>query len=122
MPSKLDHISKAQHNEQFAGKVEQTLSSYRDWALTAYFYSALHYVEAYLATKTPPVHSPDHRARDDEFVRDPVLSQIFAEYSDLKNDSTNARYQVYSVSPIDITKYAIPNHTRIKSYILSQLP
>lgn len=122
MPSRSDHISKAEHNERFAQKVDQTLPSYRDWAVTAYFYSALHYVEAYLATRIPPIHSPGHHARDDQVGRDPALKRIFHQYSELKNDSTNARYQTYTPSPIDLSNYVIPNHLAIKKYILSIIP
>jgi hypothetical protein len=121
MPSKQDHISKAEHNEQFASTINGQLTGYWDWVVTGYFYSALHYVEAYLATKDPPVHSSDHRARDDEIGRDLVLSQIYDEYSDLKNDSTNARYTVQPFSPITIANYVIPNHTRVKTYLLSRI-
>ena len=70
MPSKAEHISKAEHNENFATTLNSDGSypDYRDWVVTAYFYSAVHYVEAYLATLGK--HSPDHRIRDADIGSD----------------------------------------------------
>ncbi len=78
-----------EHNEGFAATVNKSHKDYRDWVVTAYFYSTLHYIEVYLATKNPPIHSPDHRARDDEVESEPLLAHIFDEYNDLRNDNTN---------------------------------
>lgn len=48
MPSKAEHISKTEHNENFATTLNSDGSypDYRDWVVTAYFYSAVHYVKA----------------------------------------------------------------------------
>jgi hypothetical protein len=49
MPEASAHIDKAEHNEKFAVAVRGLGTEFLDWVATAYFYSALHYLEAYLA-------------------------------------------------------------------------
>jgi hypothetical protein len=49
MPEASAHIEKAKHNEKFAVAVRGLNTEFLDWVVTAYFYSALHYLEAYLA-------------------------------------------------------------------------
>ncbi len=49
MPETSAHIEKAEHNERFAMAVRELGTEYLDWVATAYFYSALHDLEAYLA-------------------------------------------------------------------------
>jgi hypothetical protein len=124
MPSKAEHLDKAEHNEHFASRLNQdgNYVNYRDWVVTGYFYSAVHYVEAYLATKSPPVHSENHPARDTTIGSDGVLQQIYDEYRALKDDSTNARYMMVMPTPITVANYVQPNHEKIKSYLLAHIP
>ena len=124
MPSKSEHLSKAQHNEVFASTLNQdpNYASYRDWAVTGYFYSAIHYIEAYLASKVPAVHSPDHRARDAVVGSDSVLLPIYDQYRELKDDSTNARYNMTMPTPITVANYVQPNHATLKSHLLANIP
>ena len=117
MPSKQEHLNKAEHNERFANQFTLNTTPYLDWVVTAFFYSAIHFVEAYLATISR--HSTDHRVRDSDMQRNPKLRTIYDEYSNLKNDSTNARYYTYSFKPTAISLTTIPDHNKIKTYILS---
>jgi len=119
MPSKADHISKAEHNEKFASTLNSdgSYADYRDWVVTAYFYSAIHYVEAYLSTLSR--HSPDHRARDAVIGSDPDLQPIYSDYRRLKDDSTNARYSMWTPTPLDVANGVQPGHAAIKAHLLS---
>ena len=117
MPSKDDHLAKAEHNERFAQQFDIGNSPYRDWVVTGLFYSAVHYVEAYLATQGR--HSMDHSVRDSEVHRETNLRLIYNVYKNLKNDSINARYYMYPFTPTEIRNHAVPNHARVKSYITS---
>lgn len=74
MPLKSEHLTKAQANEKFADSLDASVYPNADWALTALFYSAVHYVEAYFATKS--IHSVDLRARDSAIRRDVKLEGI----------------------------------------------
>ncbi len=117
MPSRKEHISKAEHNEKFAKHFTLNTTPYLDWVVTAFFYSAVHYVEAFLATIAK--HSSDHRVRDSNLRRTPQLNVIYVEYNNLKNDSINARYHMYPFRPTEISLTVIPNHKKVKTHILS---
>jgi hypothetical protein len=116
VPSKTDHIAKAQGNETFVSGIELTASANIDWALTATFYAAVHYIEAYLAIAG--THLRSHKTRDSVVGRDSILKPIFKQYSDLKYFAYNARYEVMPFSPSDVTAIAIPALANIKSQLL----
>ncbi len=89
MPTKAEHRGKAAHNDFFASTLG---NPFWDWAVTANFYSALHYVEAYLATKAPPLHSRNHAVRDSHIQSDPVLKTLYVDYRELESECLDARY------------------------------
>ena len=115
MPRKEDHLAKARHDEAFASSLPLNTTPYLDWVITALFYAALHYVEAYFATQK--IHSADHRARDSAIRRDTKLRAIYVDYSELKNFSINARYYMTSFAPADITKSLRPHLEAIKKLV-----
>ncbi|MFZ0298040.1 MAG: hypothetical protein WAM13_06790 [Candidatus Sulfotelmatobacter sp.] len=99
MPSKADHAAKAAHNETFVSSLGDP---YWDWAVSGVFYTALHYVEAYLATKR--IHSGSHPVRDSNINRDSVLRAIYPDYRELKDESRAARYDVVPFTRDDLAK------------------
>jgi hypothetical protein len=48
VPSKDEHIKKAEGNETFAASIQPDNQTQIDWTLVILFYAAVHYVEAYL--------------------------------------------------------------------------
>lgn len=48
MPRPNVHLEQAQYNEKLAVEAQ---SQYPDWAVTKFFYAALHYIEAYALSK-----------------------------------------------------------------------
>jgi hypothetical protein len=56
MPEASAHIAKAEHNEKFAAVIRGLSTEFLDWVVTAYFYAALHYLEAYLAANPMERH------------------------------------------------------------------
>ena len=74
MPSKLDHITKADGNAAFAMSLPLDGQTRIDWALIALFYAAMHYVEAYLAALGQHVRS--HTTRDTYLGRDINLKKF----------------------------------------------
>ncbi len=100
MPTKAEHQRKAEHDERFVSSLDVATTPYLDWAITALFYSGLHYVEAYFATRG--VHSADHRTRDSAVQRDVSIKQLYNDYSELKNFSINARYYMVAFTPDDV--------------------
>ena len=119
MPDSREHLEKARHNEAFVGQFNVEESPYLDWVVTGYFYAAVHYVEAYLARSNR--HSTDHRARDSAVRRDAVLATVYNEYSDLKNDSINARYHMYRFAPDEVRNISAARFGTIKTRLLAHI-
>ena len=61
MPTFEQHIGKAHHNEEFVARIKSD-PNFLDWAVTGYFYAAVHYIESYFA-KFLGRHSTDHGER-----------------------------------------------------------
>ena len=90
MPARDEHLSQARSNEFVALFLLQ--HQYPDWAVTVFFYAALHYVESVLAESN--LHSENHPVRDSSIARSVKLRAIYGEYRYLKTLSTDARYRV----------------------------
>ena len=105
MPSESDHISKAQHNRKFADACPPKFHTSAGWALTALFYSALHYVEAYNGRYNK--HCSNHNDVKDSIVRNPELEAIFDDYTELLDYSWNARYQAKKYGEAEIREAQI---------------
>jgi len=114
MPDKANHIKRAKLNETFAVDIATIDKKYKYWIITAYHYSALHWIDAYLANI--PYHPHDHRTRNNWIVKDSRLkNDIYKDYCDLKYLCNNARYELISIGPSQLReskKYhdAIKNH------------
>ena len=119
MPQKHEHLTKAKHDEEFVSSLDLSTTPYLDWAITALFYAALHYVEAYFATMKR--HSPDHRTRDSAVQRDSRIRGIYDDFNELKNHSINARYYMIRFSESDIRENLLIRLTNIKARILPLL-
>lgn len=95
MAAAIDHIAQAWHNRDCATRF---LRDCRDWAITAIFYAAIHFVEAGLTAK-PEGHSdsttPDdispHKHREN-LIRQYFSPRCFHAYRKLDEASRNSRY------------------------------
>ena len=88
MPSRDDHLRQAQHNLEFSESLDP--ASYPDWLATGLFYTALHYIDAFLATKG--IHPGKHDVRDRYVERVQELKPLYDHYRALKDSSRTARY------------------------------
>ena len=52
MPSKEDHLEKARENQRFAESFELHSRTEREWSVTIRFYAGVHYLQAYLESKS----------------------------------------------------------------------
>ena len=102
MPLKREHLDKSEAAENLGLSLDQTAPGALDWAIVLLFYSALHQVEAYFATKG--LHSKDHRRRDSSVANDPNTKTIYRAYGRMKIDSLNARYFAVSFSSQTVAK------------------
>ena len=48
MADKDEHLKQAHHNEEFLEYLRENISIYADWYTICIYYTALHYIEAYL--------------------------------------------------------------------------
>jgi len=123
MPLKDEHHNKAQHNARFANKVLCEGNLYLDWVATAYFYSALHYVDAYLATLN--IHPVRHVSSDRITGRDTYVHRhirnIYDDYRDLKYESNQSRYYLKSFNASEVVNDLKPLLDKIKSEVNSLL-
>ncbi len=101
MPSKEAHKLTAERNAEFAGSIPELSETHCLWAVTIYFYSAVHYIEAFFAVKG--LHSPDHSTRRREIKADPILRAIWTQYSFLEDASRLARYEC-KTPPLALTR------------------
>lgn len=113
MPTKAEHLKQAEKNEKLA---EDLLKDgvYSDWGITVLFYSALHYVEAALASLN--IHSEDHGDRTVNIVR--YFRDINTEYGILCNLSLDVRYDPSPISTLDIAE-ARKNFDAVKKLLRS---
>lgn len=92
------HWEQAEHNEMMAlDIVTQNPIKYKDWAGTASFYSAVHYVEAYMdkihgkhADKDKPDNMSPHKYRESMVRRN--LPEVISDYKELLRVSKMLRY------------------------------
>lgn len=92
MPHKDEHRTRAEHDEFLVKNID---NPFFDWKVTGTFYSALHYVDAYLATRN--IHPATHSIRLKQVGTDPKLKPIFRDYRDLLNESRTARYEAGTI-------------------------
>jgi hypothetical protein len=102
VPQRHEHLKKAQNNESLAGALNITVSHCAEWAVTMLFYSALHYVDSFLAGKE--THPLNHDSRDSEIENNGTLTGIYKDYRRLKDMSRAARYEIPDYSELDVNK------------------
>ena len=117
MPSKDAHLWQAGHNEKFCSEILAT--DFLDWAVTAIFYSGLHYVDGYLASKN--IDPTTHDVRTPLVARESNLKRIFPQYRRLKDQSEAARYRVKHFTQAEVKGLKENEFEVIKSQISKHL-
>ena len=118
MPSKGEHIDWTQHNEAFWNSFALDASPFIDWVVTGIFYEAVHWVEAFLATKGR--HSGSHKERSTAMHRfAQELAPIQTDYDTLKLDSMAARYSCHMHTSQEVTQDLTPLVTSVRNHISS---
>jgi hypothetical protein len=121
MPDSAAHRKRAEDNEEFAKyHLRGDDATDQPWIITAYFYAAVHWVEAYLALAG--YHSRTHFERKRHISTDPKLIPIQPWYRELEDRSKDARYELvpFAKPQIDSVKqnYLDP----LRTYIVALLP
>jgi hypothetical protein len=120
VPTASEHLARAKQNVCFAESFDLKTTPYLDWVVTAYFYAALHLVDALLWEKdglNPELH--EHRRN---YVKEKwYLRPISVEYRSLKDHSEDARYRLITMTSAKVGNTIIPLYKTIESHILQQL-
>lgn len=116
MPSRDEHVLKAEGNEAFAGTIEPTSQARIDWKLVVLFYTAMHYVEAYLA-KNMQMHLRSHTTRDSYVSKESNLKKVRVSYGHLKFYGYNARYEIDGFTIKDVQD-AVGYLTQLKTELI----
>ena len=116
MPELQRHLPQAEKNERLANAMVSLSERYTEWEVTILFYSALHYVDAFLATRG--LHPKDHRERQD-LVAD--LTDLARYYEILFKRSMNARYHLYEFTPQEVDRIKSGAFLRVKEGVLALL-
>jgi len=119
MPSRDEHVRKAEGNEKFAATIKPENQAQIDWLLVVLFYTALHYIEAYL-DKHLNQHVRSHTTRDKYVGKESNLRKIFKPYGHLKYMGYTARYDLVGFTPKD-TQEAQKDLEAIKALLIPLL-
>ena len=124
MPDSAAHRQRANENYQITTHrlaINDTDVD-RAWIVTAYFYAALHWVEAYLATQAPPLHPRNHTQRKQLIAADPALSQIHPLYRELEDRSRDARYELRAFMVFEVETLRDRCLAPLRQYVAALLP
>jgi hypothetical protein len=89
--SKHEHLTKSVQNEEFAASLDPSTVVRIEWRITALFYAALHYVQAYFGSRSS-IAPMTHQRRAGAIERDPLISGAYDDYRELEDLSREARY------------------------------
>ena len=115
MPKPIDHIDWAEKLEKEAARFDLATSFGTCQAITYLFYSALHYADAYLVSRS--LTRMDHATRQ-RSMEHPFFDSIRSKYKRLKDMSREARYNLPLYYSSDFAK-AKQFHEEIKTHILA---
>ena len=102
------------------------VNGYCDWAVTACFYSALHQVDAVLASyagHTVPYHPSRHKDRESAILllRSVFPADVFDAYMKLKQASEDARYRCVRPKDEEVRSFYLPLLDQIKQFVADKL-
>lgn len=117
MPALNQRLPLAESNERFAESIAVLPTRFPDWEITALFYSALHYVDAFLSTQD--IHPRSH---DRRIVSIRHYTGTWEDYRDLYTLSLDTRYNMVSFTPAYADGVKTGPFSRIKEEILALLP
>lgn len=118
--TETEHRDKATHNLGLSTELKVHGDEYRDWQVISVFYSAVHWVQAYLRAKTSS-YPQTHEERDRLIHSTPALKPIYRYYQELKSLSVTARYTCLPINDKEVGD-ARANHASIANHIASLLP
>lgn len=119
MPSQTRHVAKARENERLSETLQDT--PFTDWSVTTMFYSALHWVDAWLAAQPVPAHPQSHVQRNQFVNQSAFLRQQRRNYRELQDRSLDARYECVSFLPSKVEELRTDAFSPLKRHIETAL-
>ena len=117
MPSLIEHETQYRHNLEFVQTFYPS-TKYLDWAITLYFYAAVHLIEAMYAQIG--VHNKGHVVRNQRIASD--HSGIAVEYMQLYLESRRVRYDCWIPPDEKYVENLVQNNFGpIESYVKTRL-
>ena len=122
MGSPAEHLARFQYHSSFAQRLKGAFPEDLDWYLVVLFYSALHLVDGYLATKSWNPILENHGERRREMKNCPELNRRFqSAYRLLQDVSEQVRYDpAYTLTKDNVTD-AEGSLERVKSFLEGKL-
>lgn len=117
MSNQAQHEAQAQRNEIFLQSLDKTVSVNREWIVTAAFYAALHWIEAYFDNRHG-WHFEDHTTRNNAVTRFGL--PVSTEYLRLYRASHQARYSFRRFTQKEVEDLIIVYHP-IKDFVQNVL-
>lgn len=127
MATPQEHKAKALHNERFLDVPRLATGEFADWAVTALFYCALHWMRALAAQEGYQIkayrsYKKGIVGEEEVFKGTGVFTQqSFDWYSHLKDDSRDARYETRQFSATDFRDLQLNFFEPFKSFVASKL-
>ena len=125
MPSNARHVNQARATEELSKyRLDETQAEDRPWIATLLFDAALHWIDAYFATQSPPagIHPKDHQRRFTWIASSPDFLPIERRYVDLFNQSMDARYELKAFTLADVARLRLMRLDPIRAHIQALLP
>ncbi len=117
MPFKEQHLQQVKHNEAFIENLKRSNDFY-SWQIVGLFYSALHYIEAFLAKKGN--HSFSHENRHNRMDTLGLVDDDFrGSYDCLSNWARMARYDCKHFNELKVNLMRI-EYKKVRKYIDQQ--
>ncbi len=116
MPSPEQYIERAKRNQRFAEHIDLNTTEFRDWVVTGYFYSALHWVDAYLVRENKKSED-GHAFRNTQTNNLKELTPISRPYRKLYSYSRNVRYELVDFTAERIRHEVVPKVREIRMYM-----
>ena len=116
MHTPQEHLDQAARNEEFANAISGLDTRFTEWEVTALFYSALHYVSAFLAIQG--YDAKNHHERRNLIAQHTNVSY---EYDNLLQHSMDARYEMKKFTPEEVDLLRADDFRRVKQEVLALL-
>lgn len=121
LPSLVEHLETAKRNHGISKFLLDSKNEYTEWIVISLFYSAIHFLEAYLASLPVPYHPGSQSERNNSVVRY-FSKDCYKNYALLKDRSIEARYYCKLFKPEYIHSSVIPAFEFFKNRVSERLP